>query len=67
MKTKALAGGTEVFLPEHDLEDDVKAIQEGLDAVDAGRVRPFEEFLAEHRRRFPDPVQVASLGLEDQR
>ena len=32
----------------------VKAIQEGLDAVDQGRVRPFQEFLSEHRQRFPD-------------
>ena len=39
---------------EREFEESVKAIQEGLDAVDQGRVRPFEDFLSEHRRRFPD-------------
>jgi len=33
--------------------EEVAAIQEGLDAVREGRERPFEEFLAEHRARYP--------------
>jgi len=40
-------------------DEDVKAIQEGLDAVDQGRVRPFREFMAEHRRLYPDPAPGA--------
>jgi len=39
---------------EKEFEENVKKIQEGLDAIDQGRVRPFEEFLSEHRQRFPD-------------
>ena len=35
---------------------EVAAIQEGLDAIDQGRVRPFKEFMAEHRQRYPDAV-----------
>ncbi|MGI4788100.1 MAG: hypothetical protein ACRYFS_04540 [Janthinobacterium lividum] len=35
-------------------EDNVRAIQDGLDAIDAGRVRPFEEYLSEHRQQFPN-------------
>ena len=41
---------------EQEFEDNVRAIQEGLYAADQGRVRPFEEFLAEHRQRYPDAV-----------
>ena len=40
---------------EQDLLVEVAAIQEGLDAIDQGRVRPFREFMAEHRQRYPDP------------
>ncbi len=35
-------------------DEDVKAAQVGLDAIDQGRVRPFEDYLAEHRQRYPD-------------
>ena len=40
---------------EQEFMAEVAAIQEGLDAIDQGRVRPFEEFMAEHRRKYPDP------------
>lgn len=43
---------------EREFEENVRAIQEGLDAVDQGRVRPFQEFLSEHRRRFPDTESI---------
>ena len=33
---------------------DVKAAQVGLDTIDQGRTWPFEEYLAEHRVRYPD-------------
>jgi predicted transcriptional regulator len=39
---------------EQEFEANVAAIQEGLDAIDQGRVRPFEDFLSEHRQRYPD-------------
>ena len=39
---------------EQEYADDVAAIQEGLDAIDQGRVRPFKEFMAEHRQWYPD-------------
>ena len=39
---------------EQKFEENVRAIQQGLDAADQGRGRPFEEFLAEHRQRYPD-------------
>ena len=35
-----------------DYAEAVRAIQEGLDAVQQGRERPFEEFLAEHQARY---------------
>ena len=38
---------------EQELLIEVAAIQEGLDAIDQGRVRPFKEYMAEHRQRFP--------------
>lgn len=38
---------------EREFAENVRAIQEGLDAVDQGRVRPYEEYLEEHYRRFP--------------
>ena len=37
-------------LPE---EDEVRAIAEGLQACREGRVRPFEECVAEHRTKYP--------------
>jgi predicted transcriptional regulator len=40
---------------EQEFEANVAAIQEGLDALDAGRFRPAAEFFAEHRQRYPDP------------
>ncbi len=39
---------------EQELLVEVAAIQEGLDAIDQGRVRPFKEYMAEHRQRYPD-------------
>lgn len=33
--------------------EDTAAIQEGLDAIDQGRVRPFKEFMAEMRQKYP--------------
>ncbi len=40
---------------ERQLAENVKLLQEGLDALDAGRFRPAAEFFAEHRQRYPDP------------
>lgn len=36
-----------------EFEEDIAAVQEGLDAIDQGRVRPFKDYIAEHRQRFP--------------
>ena len=36
-----------------EFEEDIAAVQEGLDAIDQGRVRPFKDYMAEHRQRFP--------------
>lgn len=44
---------------EQEFEANVAALQEGLDAIDKGRVRPFEEFLSEHRQRYPDSEMEA--------
>jgi len=38
---------------EQELLIEVAAIQEGLDAIDQGRVRPFKDYMARHRQRFP--------------
>lgn len=46
-------------------EGDMQAIQEGLDAVAAGRVRPFQEFFAEHRQRYPDGAGSENHVLKD--
>ena len=35
-------------------DENVRAAKAGLDAIDQGRTRPFEEYLAEHRLRYPD-------------
>ena len=59
--TVTLEPNTEAKLRE--LDRNVKAIQDGLDAVDSGRVRPFEDYLSEHRQRFPD-VDTELPGLE---
>ena len=40
---------------ERQLAENVKLLQEGLDALDAGRFRPAAEFFAEHRQRYPNP------------
>ena len=39
---------------ERQLAENVKLLQEGLDALDAGRFRPAAEFFAEHRQRYPE-------------
>ncbi len=36
--------------------EDIAAVQEAWVAVREGRERPYQEFLADHRRRFPDSV-----------
>ena len=36
-----------------EFEEDIAAVQEGLDAIDQGRVRPFKDYMAEHRQHFP--------------
>ena len=41
---------------ERQIAENVKLLQEGLDAIDAGRFRPAAAFFAEHRQRFPDPI-----------
>lgn len=40
---------------EREFAEDIAAVQEAMEDVRAGRVRPYEEFLAEHRLRYPDP------------
>ncbi len=44
---------------EREFAEDVAAAQEGIAAINQGRVRPAAEFFAEHRRRFPDPVLIS--------
>ena len=39
-----------------EFEEDIAAVQEAWVAVQEGRERPFAEFMAEHRQRFPDVV-----------
>lgn len=39
---------------EREYTEDVAAAQEGINAVNQGRVRPAAEFFAEHRQRYPD-------------
>jgi hypothetical protein len=46
---------------EREFTEDVAAVQEAWTAVREGRERPFAEFMADHRRRFPDPT----LGTAD--
>ena len=41
---------------EREFTEDVVAVQEAWAAVREGRERPFAEFMADHRRRFPDPT-----------
>ena len=57
MEAEGVASKAEAKAEADEFEKNVTATQEGLDAADAGRVRPFEEFLAEHRRRFPDALK----------
>jgi hypothetical protein len=52
--TAILEPESEAKLREREFEENVKAIQEGLDTIDQGRVRPYQEFFAEHRLRYPD-------------
>ncbi len=33
--------------------DDTEALREGLEAMETGRERPFDEFMADHRARNP--------------
>ena len=35
-------------------EDEIEAIREAIQAGQEGRERPFSEFIAEHRARYPD-------------
>jgi hypothetical protein len=41
---------------EREFAEDIAAVQEAWVAVHEGRERPYTEFMADHRRRFPDPV-----------
>ena len=38
---------------EQDHADNVAAIHEGMEDIEAGRERPYEEYMAERRGRFP--------------
>ena len=40
--------------PAPELLAEVAALREGLEAIDQGCVRPFKEYMAEHRQRYPD-------------
>lgn len=44
---------------EHQIVENIKLLQEGLDAIDSGRVRPAADFFAEHRQRYPDSEHSA--------
>jgi hypothetical protein len=39
----------------------VKALEEAMDDVHQGRVRPFREFMKEHCERYPDPAECPSM------
>lgn len=39
---------------EWESEEDIAAVQEAWVAIQEGRERPFAEFMAEHRQRYPD-------------
>ena len=39
---------------EREYAEDIAAVQEAWVAVHEGRERPYQEFMADHRRRFPD-------------
>ena len=41
---------------EREFAEDVAAVQEAWVAVREGRERPYQEFFADHRRRFPDSI-----------
>ncbi len=41
---------------EREYAEDIAAVQEAWVEVREGRERPYQEFLADHRRRFPDPI-----------
>ena len=49
---------------EEEFAEDIAAVQEAWTAIHEGRVRPFQEFLAEHRQRFPDPASTETVSLE---
>lgn len=41
---------------EREFSEDITSVQEAWGAIRQGRERPFTEFMADHRRRHPDPV-----------
>ncbi len=45
---------------EREFEEDVVAVQEAWQAIKEGRERPFAEYLAERRLRYPDTVPDAA-------
>ncbi len=47
--------------------EEVAAIQKGIEAVDAGRVRPFAEFAAEMRARYGLPTHLSDEALAARR
>lgn len=57
-----MAAASETEAEVCEFEQNVQAIQEGLDAVDQGRVHPLEEFLAEHRQWYPDALKPCAKG-----
>jgi len=44
-----------------EFEEDIAAVQEAWVAVREGRERPFAEYMAEHRRRYPDAAPASAL------
>ena len=65
MEIEAVALEAKAKAEADEFEENVKAIQKGLDAVDAGRVRPFQEFFAVSRRRYPNGAGSENHVLKD--
>ncbi|GAB4456470.1 MAG: hypothetical protein OHK0029_14490 [Armatimonadaceae bacterium] len=50
-------------LEELDRASEIQAVEKGLDDLKKGKVRPLQEFFAEHRARFPEtPSEQKSHG-----
>lgn len=48
---------------EQEFAEDIAAVQDAWAAIHEGRERPVEEFLAEHRQRFPDPASTETVPM----